>query len=195
MLLFIGMHRNRPGDRPGWKNRKPWTGLSLVTISVMNGKPHWKTKNTAGSRSRFMRLIKAVAVRYLTAAPSSLLRCCCQHHCFLQLHQCKRQTFHQKAGSVKAKEFYVNVKVRENDKDVTRSAKAGFIFRNGETISSNIIVLVPKWGNVPKYSVWSIILQSCDYRAAIMLISRSHFGQSFYSDRFPGGNSPVKYLL
>lgn len=57
--------------------------------------------------------------------------------------------FTSKGGSVKAKEFYVNVKVRENDKDVTRSAKAGFIFRNGETISSNIIVLVPK-GERPK---------------------------------------------
>ncbi len=57
--------------------------------------------------------------------------------------------FTSKGGSVKAKEFYVNVKVRENDKDVSRSAKAGYIFRNGETISSNIIVLVPK-GERPK---------------------------------------------
>lgn len=57
--------------------------------------------------------------------------------------------FTSKGGTVKVKEFYVNVKVRENDKDVTRSAKAGYIFRNGETISSNIIVLVPK-GERPK---------------------------------------------
>lgn len=54
-----------------------------------------------------------------------------------------------KGGSVKAKDFYVNVKIKENDKDVTRSAKAGYIFRNGETISNNIIVLVPK-GERPK---------------------------------------------
>ena len=57
--------------------------------------------------------------------------------------------FTSKGGTVKAKEFYVNVKVKENDKDVTRSAKAGYIFRNGETISNNIIVLVPK-GERPK---------------------------------------------
>lgn len=57
--------------------------------------------------------------------------------------------FTSKGGGVKAKEFYVNVKVREDNKDVTRSAKAGYIFRNGETISNNIIVLVPK-GERPK---------------------------------------------
>jgi hypothetical protein len=57
--------------------------------------------------------------------------------------------FTSKGGNVKAKDFYVNVKVKENDKDVYRSAKAGYIFRNGETISNNIIVLVPK-GERPK---------------------------------------------
>jgi hypothetical protein len=57
--------------------------------------------------------------------------------------------FTAKGGSVKAKEFYVNVKLKENDKDVTRSAKAGYIFRNTETITNNIIVLVPK-GERPK---------------------------------------------
>lgn len=57
--------------------------------------------------------------------------------------------FTSKGGSVKAKEFYVNVKVREDGKDVNRNAKAGYIFRNGETLSNNIIVLVPK-GERPK---------------------------------------------
>jgi hypothetical protein len=57
--------------------------------------------------------------------------------------------FTSKGGSVKAKEFYVNVKLKEDGKDVTRSTKAGYIFRNGETISNNIIVLVPK-GERPK---------------------------------------------
>jgi len=48
-----------------------------------------------------------------------------------------------KSGTVKARDFNVNVKVKENDKDVTRLTKAGYIFRNGETIRTNIIVLVP----------------------------------------------------
>lgn len=57
--------------------------------------------------------------------------------------------FTSKGGSVKAKEFYVNVKLKEDGKDVSRTAKAGYIFRNGETLSNNIIVLVPK-GERPK---------------------------------------------
>lgn len=57
--------------------------------------------------------------------------------------------FTSKGASVKAKEFYINVKVKEDGKDVNRSAKAGYIFRNGETLSNNIIVLVPK-GERPK---------------------------------------------
>ena len=48
-----------------------------------------------------------------------------------------------KSGTVKARDFNVNVKMKEGDKDVTRLAKAGYIFRNGETIKTNIIVLVP----------------------------------------------------
>ncbi len=49
-----------------------------------------------------------------------------------------------KSGTIKARDFYVNVKVKENDKEESKSVKAGFIFRNGETLKSNIIVLVPK---------------------------------------------------
>lgn len=49
-----------------------------------------------------------------------------------------------KSGSVKARDFYVNAKVQENGKEVTKAAKAGYIFRNGETLKNNIIVLVPK---------------------------------------------------
>ena len=48
-----------------------------------------------------------------------------------------------KSGTVKARDFNLNVKVKENDKDVTRLTKAGYIFRNGETLRTNIIVLVP----------------------------------------------------
>ena len=49
-----------------------------------------------------------------------------------------------KSGTVKARDFYVNAKVNENGKEVSQSVKAGYIFRNGETIKNNIIVLVPK---------------------------------------------------
>ena len=48
-----------------------------------------------------------------------------------------------KSGSVKAREFYVNAKVTEAGKETTQSVKAGYIFRNGETLKTNIIVLVP----------------------------------------------------
>ncbi|WP_462249028.1 hypothetical protein [Ferruginibacter sp.] len=49
-----------------------------------------------------------------------------------------------KSGSVKAKEFYINAKVQENGKEIIKTAKAGYIFRNGESLKANIIVLVPK---------------------------------------------------
>jgi hypothetical protein len=49
-----------------------------------------------------------------------------------------------KSGTVKARDFYVNARVTENGKEVNQSFKAGYIFRNGETLKNNIIVLVPK---------------------------------------------------
>ena len=49
-----------------------------------------------------------------------------------------------KSGTVKARDFYVNAKVIEGGKEINQSVKAGYIFRNGETIKSNMIVLVPK---------------------------------------------------
>ena len=49
-----------------------------------------------------------------------------------------------KSGPVKARDFYVNARVTEDGKEVNRSVKAGYIFRNGETLKTNIIVLVPK---------------------------------------------------
>lgn len=48
-----------------------------------------------------------------------------------------------KSGMVKARDFNVNVKMKEGDKEVTRWVKAGYMFRNGETLKTNIIVLVP----------------------------------------------------
>ncbi len=56
-----------------------------------------------------------------------------------------------KSGMVKARDFYVNAKVTEAGKEVNQSVKAGYIFRNGETIKNNIIVLVPK-GERPIFS-------------------------------------------
>lgn len=49
-----------------------------------------------------------------------------------------------KSGNVKAKDFYINAKVQENGKEVNKTVKAGYFFRNGETLRTNIIVLVPK---------------------------------------------------
>ena len=51
-----------------------------------------------------------------------------------------------KTGTVRARDFYVSTKVKPEGKDakeVTQSVKVGYIFRNGETLRSNIIVLVP----------------------------------------------------
>lgn len=52
--------------------------------------------------------------------------------------------FTAKTGNIKARDFYVNAKVQENGKEVGKTVKAGYIFRNGETLRTNIIVLVPK---------------------------------------------------
>lgn len=51
-----------------------------------------------------------------------------------------------KSGTVRARDFYVSTKVKPEGKDtkeVTQSVKVGYIFRNGESLRSNIIVLVP----------------------------------------------------
>jgi hypothetical protein len=48
-----------------------------------------------------------------------------------------------KSGTVKARDFYVNARYSENGRELTRAVKAGYIFRNGETLKTNIIVLVP----------------------------------------------------
>ena len=52
--------------------------------------------------------------------------------------------FTSKSGSVRARDFYITVKKKEASKEVTESVKAGYIFRNGETLRDNVIVLVPK---------------------------------------------------
>lgn len=55
-----------------------------------------------------------------------------------------------KSGTVLARVFYVNVKIKEDKKDdekeakeISKSVKAGYIFRNNETVQNNIIVLLP----------------------------------------------------
>ena len=53
--------------------------------------------------------------------------------------------FTSKSATVKARDFYVNATMPDKDgKDVNKSVKAGYIFRNGETVKTSIIVLVPK---------------------------------------------------
>jgi hypothetical protein len=51
-----------------------------------------------------------------------------------------------KSSQVKARDFYITVKRKATDKEkeTTESVKAGYIFRNGETVKDNVIVLVPK---------------------------------------------------
>lgn len=52
--------------------------------------------------------------------------------------------FTSKSGSIKANNFYVNIKKTVNGKETTDAIKAGYILKNGETITASIIVLVPK---------------------------------------------------
>ncbi len=49
-----------------------------------------------------------------------------------------------KSATIKVNTFYVDVKQTVNGKETYSSVKAGYIFRNGETLKTNIIVLVPK---------------------------------------------------
>ena len=50
---------------------------------------------------------------------------------------------------MKALDFYISIKKTIHGKETTEAVKAGYIFRNGETLKDNIIVLVPK-GERPK---------------------------------------------
>ena len=52
--------------------------------------------------------------------------------------------FTSKSAQLKARDFYLNAKVTEDGKEVNKSVKAAYIFRNGETVKTSIIVLVPK---------------------------------------------------
>ena len=49
-----------------------------------------------------------------------------------------------KNGSVKARDFYINLKRNVDGKETAKAVKAGYIFRNAETLKEDIIVLVPK---------------------------------------------------
>ncbi|MBP6430305.1 MAG: hypothetical protein KA319_00885 [Ferruginibacter sp.] len=51
--------------------------------------------------------------------------------------------FTTKKASVDAKDFYVRTKIKIGDKEETKSVKVGYIFKNGETLRNNIIVIVP----------------------------------------------------
>lgn len=52
--------------------------------------------------------------------------------------------FTSKSGKIAARDFYLDVKRKVNDKEITETVKAAYIFRNSETLRNNIIVLVPK---------------------------------------------------
>jgi hypothetical protein len=52
--------------------------------------------------------------------------------------------FTSKSGTLRVKDFFVQTKRTVEGKEISELAKAGFIFRNGETINYNIIVLLPK---------------------------------------------------
>lgn len=53
-----------------------------------------------------------------------------------------------KSGSVKVRDFNLPVKTKVDGKEIVQTIKAGYIFFNGETLKTNIIVLVPK-GTLP----------------------------------------------
>jgi len=52
--------------------------------------------------------------------------------------------FTSKSSSIKARDFYIIIKKKTEEKETTESVKAGYIFRNGEILRDNIILLVPK---------------------------------------------------
>jgi hypothetical protein len=70
-----------------------------------------------------------------------------EDHSLLATFNCRNATGKRwtvKSAGIRTRDFYITVKHKVNDKDTTETVKAGYIFRNGETIKSNIIVLVPK---------------------------------------------------
>lgn len=89
----------------------------------------------ATNKSGCTRLFAERSTIYSTDAPNLLATFNCTNA------NGKRLT--AKSGDVKARDFNVNVKVKEGDKEVTRLVRAGYMFRNGETLKTNIIVLVP----------------------------------------------------
>lgn len=52
--------------------------------------------------------------------------------------------FTSKSANINARDFYITVKKMVDKKEVLETVKAGYIFRNGETLKTNVIVLVPK---------------------------------------------------
>jgi hypothetical protein len=52
--------------------------------------------------------------------------------------------FTAKQTQIKARDWYITLWKKEGDKEVAETVKAGFIFRMGETLRSNIIVWVPR---------------------------------------------------
>jgi hypothetical protein len=69
-------------------------------------------------------------------------------HCY----NANGKRFTSKSALIYARDFYTPVKRKDQEKDKIESIQIGYIFRNGETLQDNIIVLVPK-GERPVISV------------------------------------------
>lgn len=52
--------------------------------------------------------------------------------------------FTSKSAKINCREWNINVKKRVNDKDVYELVKAGYAFRNQQTLIADVIVLVPR---------------------------------------------------
>jgi hypothetical protein len=64
----------------------------------------------------------------------------------LAIFECLNATgkrFTSKKASVDAKDYFVRAKIKIGDKEETKSVKVGYIFRNGESLRNNIVVIVP----------------------------------------------------
>ncbi len=63
-----------------------------------------------------------------------------------QIRNANGKRLTSKSSDLRARDFYITVKRKatEKEKESSESVKAGYIFRNGETVRGNIIVLVPK---------------------------------------------------
>ncbi len=102
-------------------------------------------RNTAAMKLLFTSSIKAAVIKFTRQAMlliHMMLQTCWQ---LLIAEMPMAKDLPARAASVRAKELLHQCKKKiENKKEITESVKAGYIFRNGETLRDNVIVLVPK---------------------------------------------------